>query len=351
MFWYESADPSPARRARAKVALDAAVHFAPNQPETRLALGAYAYYCDNDWSRALVEFHAAQASMPNNAQLEYFIALTERRLGHYPEAIRRFNRSLELNPRDFLCVDTLLQSLVPLRRYEVAHDHAARTLPLFPDNANMLAWVAEAQLEHDHDTAAYLRARERLIDNSHPADAAVRRYQIAMLKGDFAAAERALDEPQLKTIGSLLSIINDPVARHRARVAFLRGDRDRARKFAEEAIAYYQTHVWTPRQTGAANLGLALAHSFAGRGDEAIKLAHEAYEWQLTHDVFTSRYFLPVIAEIYFVLDRPEDVLNTLREMMRDAGDGPEHVRLQPAFSKVKNDPRFEEILKLAKPL
>jgi len=29
-------------------------------PETRLALGAYAYYCDNEWSRALVEFHAAE---------------------------------------------------------------------------------------------------------------------------------------------------------------------------------------------------------------------------------------------------------------------------------------------------
>jgi len=87
------------------------------------------------------------------------------------------------------------------------------------------------------------------------------------------------------------ALIDDPVARHRRLVAFLQGDRATARKFADEAIAYYQNHAWTPRQAGAVMIGIALFAGAGRRGDEALKLAHEAYEWQLAHDVFSAHGF------------------------------------------------------------
>ncbi len=352
MNWYESLDPSPARRERAKVALDTAVRIAPDQPETKLALGAYAYYCDNDWSRALVEFHAAQAAMPNDAQIEYFIALSERRLGHFPEAVKHFNRSLDLNPRDVLCADQLGLTLFPLRRYTAAREVATRALTLAPNNTELAETAAFAQLEIDHSLENFQHAMEKMATVSNTAGAAVTAYRVALAKGDYQTALRALDEPKLKSIQTMGGLINDPVARFQAVAAFMQGDRAAAKKYAEETIRYYQTHAWTPRQEGAVKIGVAFADALAGRGEEAVKLAHEAYEWQLGHDVFASKDFLPLMAQIYFVLDRPEDVLNSAREMMRDAcGLGPEYARHMYYFSQVKNDPRFEEILKLAKPL
>ena len=53
-------DPTPARLAAAKDALDRAVALDPNLPETHLALGYYRYYGQRDFTGALAEFQQAE---------------------------------------------------------------------------------------------------------------------------------------------------------------------------------------------------------------------------------------------------------------------------------------------------
>ena len=352
MFWYEYLDPTPARRERARAALDAAVRIAPNQPETHLALGAYAYYADNDWSRALKEFQAGEASLPNDAQLHYFIALTLRRLGRYDESIAHFNRSLELSPRDYLCANQLLQTLEHVRRFTDVRELTTRCLTFYPGDGTLMSIAADARFALDHDAAAFLRTKEALAAEQGSGVVERNYYLLAMMQGDYAAAERALASPRLKTMVSLGALLNDPADRYRALAVFLGGDRDRARVLAGQAMEYYQTHTWISRQTGAVKLGMALCEALTGHSDQALALVKEAYEWQLTRDVFVAEDYFGLITEIYFVLGRDEDTLATLRTMMtKPSGTYPDQIRLSPFFSRVKNDPRFEEYLKLAKPL
>jgi TolB-like protein len=357
MYWYAHMDPTPARRARTKAALDAALRLAPDSPDTRLALGAYAYYCDNDWSRALTEYRAAEAGLPNDAQLIYLIGLSYRRLGRLPEMASYLSRSLEINPRDFLCAGQLAQTLTSLRRYPAMRELIQRSLAFFPNELTLRRLLATAQLELDHDPAAHFHTMEAMVGDpgsvsSIEPNYTYLPYYLAMLRGDLAAADRSLIDPPRKTMPGYLSVINDPIARHRALVAWLRGQRSEARVLADEAITYYRAQSWTPRQTGAVMVGTALSHALAGRGDEAVKLASEAYTWQLAHDTYDATTLLTVVAQVYLVLDRRDDALHTLREMMTGpCSIGPERIRLDPLWARVKDDPRFEEILKSAKPL
>ncbi len=354
MYWYGAMDPTPARRARAQAALEAARRLAPDKPDTRLALGAYAYYCDNDWARALTEYRAAEAGLPNDAQLMYFIGLTYRRLFRLPESVAYLDRSLEINPRDPLCAGQQLQTLSMLRRYQAMRELARRSLAFFPNDPGLLRNEAAARMELEHDAAPYLHLLETL-----PTEPVVYEpyytsnpYLAAMLRGDLAAAEHVLTNPPQTTIFSYHSVINDPIARARALVAWLRGQRDEARVFADEAIAYYRAKTWNPRQTGAVQIGMALSHALAGRGDEAVKLARETYAWQKTYDAFDATAVLAITAQVYLVLDRRDDALGTLRAMLAEPCSlGPERIRLDPLWARVKDDPRFEEILRSAKPL
>ena len=55
---------------------------------------------------------------------------------------------------------------------------------------------------------------------------------------------------------------------------------------------------------------------------------------------------------VYLVLDRRDDALKTLRDLMTGPCLlGPESIRLDPVWARLKDDPRFEDTLKLAKPL
>jgi hypothetical protein len=85
----------------------------------------------------------------------------------------------------------------------------------------------------------------------------------------------------------------------------------------------------------------ACALAFAGRGDEAVRLAQEALALQCTRDQLALIEQRPLLGKVYIVL----------REMMTGPCETtPMQVRFDPLWSRLKDDPRFQETLKLAKP-
>jgi serine/threonine-protein kinase len=359
MYWYATLDPTPARRARAKVAIDALVRLAPDRPETRMALGAYAYYCDTDFPRALAEYRAAAAQLPNDAQLLYLIGLTHRRLGAGQDAAVYFMRATELNPRDVTSAGNFLETLFELRRFAEIRDYwVPHFTPAFPDASIDIA-VIKGRLELSHDVVTYLRELESLPPLASDPGGLMMRMHILMLRGDLAAAEHLLADPKFPAVvtfdpSGANSVVSPPAVLHRALVAFLRGQPEPAHAFADATVAYFRSKTWAPRQSGMVMIDTALAHALAGRPDEALKLLREGYAWQLDNDRHTALVVRPFVARTYLVLGRHDDAFAVLRELMTGPSTlqgGPEGTRLDPFWSRVKDDPRFEEILKLAKPL
>ncbi len=353
MYFLGNLDPTPERRAKAQASAESAARLAPAAPETRLAQGAFAYHCDNDFARALSEFRAAEAGLPNDPDVLSLTGFLLRRLGRWREAVDYQERSATLNPRD-LHVGTLLMSTTfHLRRMPQSMDLAERYLRLFPNDGLVQQNLARARYELDGDRVAYLHARGSAPFMSGDPDGLFAAYENALLAGDLVGAARALQAPRLLTIISNVDLsINEPVALHRAQVAFLQGEAGVAAREADEAIAYFRSQTWTPRQRPYVLLGIARAQAFAGRASDAAPDAQKALSQVAGHDAFAEMSLRLEAARMHAALNQREEALRLLREVLSGpCGWSPREIRFDPLLSRLKVDPRFEEILKAAKPL
>ena len=132
-YYWQGHDPSPARLAAAKDAADHALALDPNLPETHLALGYYRYLGQRDFTGALAEFQQAEQGLPNNVDIIEAIALIQRRLGHWDEAIAGLRRTIELDPRDINAYSTLAGTYYTIRRFPEALATLDRILALEPE--------------------------------------------------------------------------------------------------------------------------------------------------------------------------------------------------------------------------
>jgi TolB-like protein/tetratricopeptide (TPR) repeat protein len=359
MYWFPTADPRAERRAHAAAALAVARRLAPAAPETHFAQGTFAYRCNNDWRGALAEYAVAEPGLPNDAQLQVEIGAAQRRLLQLPEALRRFERAVALNPRDLNAVIALAQTPLTMRRYAQAKALAAKYLADFPGNGPLRTVLRLAQFELDGDYPAFVRAQTTEPRSNDP-DGLYRAYQMAIMTGDLPAAERILADPRVTATTAfgfpgpslqqtIYAVRFSPVARHRALVAFLLDQRNTAARFAEQAIEYYRHGVWNAREQPTVLLATAEAEALAGRPDEAIRDGRAAVAQFQALDEFAAIGAELNFATIQLLLDRRDDALESLRRVMSQPGPRPQDVRNNPIWSRLKDDPRFEEILKSAK--
>lgn len=353
MYWFGNLDASPERRARVEAELEAAQRLAPDAPETHLARGSYEYTCRNDWTQALVEYRKAEAGLPNDAQLIYRMGIAHRRLGQYEEAARRFEAAISLNPNDLNVAVSYLEHLVEMRRYRRVVDEVGRFAALFPTDRRLLATRVRARYELDGDRPAFLRDMAALpwgTNDPHGLNAGLGE---AMRSGDLVAAEKLLEDPRMPTIAGASGALSYPVSLLRARMAWLRGRPEDARRFADETIAHFRSRQWMPRQEPGALMGVALAQAYAGRHSEALRDARAALADQIKRDVYAGALMQNDYGQILLVCGRSDEALAALQVFMSGMllPLAPSDIRFDPIWSRLKDDPRFEEILKSAKPL
>ena len=351
MYWFGAVDPSPERRAKAQAAMEAARRIAPDAPETHYAQGAFAYLCENNWDKAFKELTTAEAGLPNDAELQYRIGITHRRLGHWPEALSRFEKCVALDPLDRSYVTTLLESQSAMRRYEAVPVLATRYVPLFPGDGWLKSFGIKAQFALDGDRTAFVR--EMGLTPPVPADkhGLQWEYNEALRSGDLNAAEQALADPRLKGLSGVSGgTLVLPTSYLRAQVALLRGDEAAAKVRAAEAIVIFQAGPWSPRQQRLINLDLALLRTITGGADLPDIMAQlnrlEQYDKLMMAAVWGET------ARVLALTGHREEALTCVRRLLAGPSiESPNELRDDPFLVSLKKDPRFEEILKSAKPL
>jgi len=352
MYWFGRIDPTPERRARAQAELETARRLAPDTPEIRYGQGAFTYLCENDWERALVEFHAAEASLPNDAQLQYRIGIALRRLGRWQEALQRFERSAELNPHDLSNASTIIETLMLLRRYAAARERAMHYETVFPEASIVQLWLAQSRYGLDGDRPAFLRALAAQRPGVDDPKGQRRDYLRAVGAGELAEADRLLAEPGFPALNASGAAISQPLALARAELALLRGDRAAAKKFGEAALAAYREGRWSPRQELLVRLGVARAQACAGLVEEGLRGMQSGVKELAGRDQMLWQAVQTEVARTMAIVGRRDEALACLREVLAGACvDSPNLLRDDPWLVGLKGDPRFEEILKSAKPL
>jgi TolB-like protein/tRNA A-37 threonylcarbamoyl transferase component Bud32/Flp pilus assembly protein TadD len=335
-------DPELATRARA--AGERARALRPDAPETALAVGYYYAVTDPiDNERSLAEYQHGLRMAPDNVQLLTAVAGGEIQLGRRPDsAIARLTRASVLDPRSAVAMRQLAMARFFLGQYAAADSAADRAVALAPASvyvryALVLIRLGRGDLEG---------ARSAIRSGEAHVDAGV-------LLPSFAGGEDLYwvldDDQQRRVLAMPPSAFDDDRgiwATVRMYLYQLRHDSARMSVYADSArlVLEEQLRANPSDAVRHAYLGVVLAH--LGRKDDAVREGRRAAELIPVSRGYPGYYMRHQLVRIYILVGEPERALDELEALLRlPYYVTPAWLRIDPAFSPLKGNPRFEKLL------
>lgn len=310
MYWFFH-DRTPARVARAKVAIDAAVRIAPDLPETNLALGYYYYYGCKEYVQALEKFAIASKNRPNDSSLMAAMGFIQRRLGMWNEALRNIRKASELDPKSSLLAVELGNTMMLLRQYDAALIQFDRAMWLAPEWVDIYAKKAHTVFLRDGDSKKAAEIFREAESRVNPAELVVE-YALLDVFSEFcgepsAAMDRlALDETEME-----LYFVN------KGRLARRLGRDAESRSYFESARAILETKVKTSPEDARYLANLGLAYAGLGKTEQAISNGLKAVElFPFDKDHVFSIVYQETLALIYSYLGESERAIEILKFLL-----------------------------------
>ncbi|MEO6971278.1 MAG: FlgO family outer membrane protein [Chthoniobacterales bacterium] len=342
-------DHTPARREQAHLALQRAEEINPESGEVHLQKGAYAYHGFREYETARAEFEIARRLLPNSAHLYLYMASLARRQARWADAVKNFDRAVELDPRNSFILEESALTRGGLRRYSEARTLFQRTLALNPTDyfAAAILWQLpfseHAELKPLRTQLDALLARNR--------DAAAHFAQLfvecALAERDRKAAEAAL---ALIPVEGTVDPRNDSlwprewyvglVARdfgdERGAQAAFAAARAVAAKTAQEQPDY--APAW--EILGAIDAGLGDKADAVTEGKRAVELL------PISKDAWDGPSLVTNLALIYAWVGEKDLALVQLADSAHmPAGVSYGELKLSPNWDALRNDPRFDRII------
>ena len=344
-------DHTPARLALAEGALRAVTRLRPDAGETHLARGGYAYYCLRDYGGALAELEVARRSLPNDPRIFELTGYILRRLGQLEEGARNLERSVELDPRNFLTLQQLALSLQALRRYPEEAAALDRALTIVPNDIGTKTeralvdfhWKAETRPLHD-TIDSILAANPGAI-----SDAADAWFDCALAERDPTAAERALvalgDDPFWSENAVILSR-----SFGEGLLARMMKDQARAHAAFTKARLEQEKIVQAQPDYGPSLCVLGLIDAALGRNEEALREGRRAIELvPVGKDSPAGSQMLVYFAIIAAWVGENDLAVQYLAANGQSQGGVQVAtygvLKLHPFWDPLRGDPRFEQIV------
>jgi serine/threonine-protein kinase len=340
--YYYNVIPTPAAADAARRAAERAAALAPGRPEAQLALGDYYLSVLGSNAEALAAYKAGLEAAPSDAGLLTGSALAEQSLGRWEAAQAHLERAAQLDPRSVATARRLGTTLIRLRRYPEALAAAERGLRLAPTGLDLVENLAMVHLaQGDLDKA-------RAVVRAAPAE--VEPTALVAYMGTYWDLFWVLDDAQQQL---LLRLPPSAFADDRgnwgivlAQTYYLRGDRARARVYADSArSAFLAQLAATPNDAQRHSLvGLTLA--YMGQKADAIREGERALElMDPGDDGYTGPYIQHQLVRTYLLVGEPEKALDRLEPLLRMPYHlSPGWLRIDPAFAPLKGNPRFEKL-------
>jgi len=323
-----------------------ALHLAPGLAEGHWARGHYYYRTQLDYDRATAEVERALESRPGEAD---FVALSGdilRRKGDMREAVARYERVVELAPRDPNAHVMVCETRGLLRQYEEATPSCERAIELQPQTYMAYNELARNRILAAGDTAG---ARRELTEakrlGGSPTPERFEPYDLWMLERN---ADAAIEEAADFGAGAMNSQYRYvPTALAAAFARRMAGDAEGAQASFESARAELQAlvdeHPDEPRYRSA--LGLALAG--LGHNEEAIREGEEGLRLMPPEkEAWRGAWRLADLARIEAMTGRQEEAIARLERLLSMPSDiSVWLLRLDPAWDPLRANPRFKALI------
>jgi TolB-like protein/cytochrome c-type biogenesis protein CcmH/NrfG len=349
-------DHSPARLAKAKDALEKVEQLVHGSP-LAISSSAQFYYVTGDYARSLEQAESLALLAPNNGAWQNQIAVCNRRLGRWPQAIAAAHKAVELDREGLIFSNVLLQTAAAGRRFSEAEAELKRWLRAHPDSSGRNYTLARVIF---HASGSPTEAEKILAtvpeSYANSLEGLERRKKWAFATGalDKYLLLEALKPNDASADWSRESVLGVPAAL----VRMVRGDVAGAREKLAD-VAALRARTETEPENSDVWITLGEYEALLGNKEAALRCAHRAVEldpesrdamrgpsrsqalafvfaWTGDKDRAIAEYarLLRVPTSAYYV-SNPSDIsaLN-VHEMRRS-----------PEFFPLRGDPRFEALL------
>jgi TolB-like protein/Flp pilus assembly protein TadD len=343
-------DLTPARRERARKALDRARALAPSSPEASLAAGYYHLWAERDPAAALAEFEKAGQGLPNSAEVQAALGELYRLKNDWARALEAFRAASALSPRDGAAVVDVVETLWWMRLYREALGLSDRAISLAPDQAwPYLAKAFTLWSWKGRDSVAESRAALSLLPLEHEWAEWSWFYQ-EVLEGNNEEALSRMDKDPKGWIR--IKIQAAPKALFAAVLRTSMGRTSKAREGFETARSMLEDMVRESPEDPRYRSSLGVALAGLGRREEALREGRRGVELlPLSKD---SVYSLPHILELAYIhalLGENEAAVKQIRILLSRPGwISVPWLEGDPRWRILRADPGFEALLSEYRP-
>ncbi|KAA3634888.1 MAG: hypothetical protein DWP97_05935 [Calditrichaeota bacterium] len=132
-FFFTTID-SKHHKNEALAAAEKAMALDPDNPHSKIAMGTYYNYIDQDYEKALELLYAAKSEIINNADLSEAIGVVKMRQGKWKESLTYFEEAIKIDPLNHRRYFFIANNLSMTRDYDEAERYVDRALVLNPKN-------------------------------------------------------------------------------------------------------------------------------------------------------------------------------------------------------------------------
>ena len=349
-WMYHSFDPTPARRDKAKAAVDSAIRLQPDLAEARLALGFFYYYCDRDdqhYQRALDEFAVAQRSLPNNAEVYLAIGAIERRQGKWTQSTASMEKAAALDPKNAWVLQNLAFNYEANRDFERAEKILDRGLAVAPQSFALRGLKAKLALEWKGDVSISEKFLSEIPAGVDPEGiVTLSRTNILILQRRFAEALQLVEKMPGETVHGE-GTAPTPKAFFEGILHFMLGEKDKARADFERARVIVEESVRDVPDDASRHAQLGALFAGLGRKEEAIREGKRAVELlPESKDAFDGPQVTIALAQIYCWTGEKEQALQLIeRSLSTPNGLNAPLLKIDPVWDPIRDDPRFKALI------
>ncbi len=269
-------DFTDARRLKAKQAIDAALHLAPDSPDVIRGLGDYLSMVQRDYPSAIAQFEKLAASRPNDPDVAASLGHVFMRAGRWPEAHAAIRRAFVADAGNGFYAQLYFWLSYEGRRFDDAREAARRIVRLDPESIRggfQVVFTEFFASGSKRETDAFLAALTP-TQSSSPVGIELRKWW-AVESGHYAEAVRL--ERQHPTVEALYQE-QWAIMVGTAFAAAALGDRDAARELVAPCYAVSRARLAREPDNKDMLRVLSLIEALLGHGEEALRHARRAVE-------------------------------------------------------------------------
>ena len=336
---YRYNEHTPERLAKAREAAALALQVAPELGESHLAQAMYYYHGLRDFVSAERELALAGSSLSGKSEFLVLKQITERRFGHWRDALRDGERALALNPRDPTTAGVLIETYRALRMYSEAEWLANDIISQLPPATAGNMWsykcdVALALGEFDKASEAIEKAPPQMPWKT------MMRAMVAYYKRDYPEAARVMDTipPEKREA---------PDALFDGMIQQQLGNLDKTRELALKSKELMEKQLKERPDDPNVHSWMALTYVFLDERDQALATINRAAELApLSRDAVDAPNWMMTLAEVHALTGDKEAALAELGKVIK-LPNSPAYGELahNPMWDSLRDEPRFKQIL------